>query len=430
MKDKKIFVSAFLALSMIFCACGKDNNKTSEDSDSITDVSELYSEGAESTGFAESENPDETTTYSEPKEVPVITIKTSIHSGNNNLDIPEFQSESNISALKKINSAISNFETAYNILSESMTGEQGVQCTTYSFTNDKYVTAVIRWKQIPDDLSDGDIYSYVYDIENQSYYQLNRVFYHNGISKEDILKKFSDWYGAENEIAIVSSDVQAFRITSSDSLEYYVKAVFSNGESRLYTVCDDNIVPYSDEIMQAAEKFEKNMSLEQDIDIDSSAVHIINGTEYSEAELVSVANQKYMNAYNLISYLFWGQGEYGDEFIQADGKKYYKSIQSGLETYDDAMQKLDKLFLAPESCFSAEISSYLYKDENGGLWIATGREGMKCVSSGISAIDSVMESLVVFKTSSQMSDGSVKSNYFTLIASDDDFKCTYFSYPS
>lgn len=434
MADKRILISAVLAFSMIMSACGKDKNKnqTSSAADESLSSDITLSDSETVTGSASSEYSEIVTTeYSEPLEIPEIIIKTSIHSGNTDIDIPEFKCEKSISAIDQINNTIGNFNTAYDILKKNMSDNQGVICKTFSFTSSKYVTAVIRWQQIPDDKSDGDIFSYVYDIENQKYYQLARVLYDNGISEENILEIFRNWYGSDNPVSIVSSKVQAFRITSSDTVEYYVKAELSDGTSHLYIINNNSVTAYSDENMQAQEVFEQsNALINSDIKIDPSAVHSINGKDYSETELVATASQKYVQAFNLVSYLFSGHGTYSSEYTEKNGKKYYKSVQSGLETYDDAMQALNNIFLAPKNYFQSEIENYLYRDENGDLWIYIDNNTMNYTSSGISGIDSVMDSLVIFTVDSEMNDGSVKSDYFTLIASGDSFKCTYFPYSS
>lgn len=424
MKNRKTVLSLAVAGSLILCSCSNEDT-SSEETEVTTSVSETETAVTD-------ENGNYGTGIKISKPVPEIVMKTQIHTGTYNLDIPEFVMENPNKAIDSINLGLDNFETAYDILykkQQSSASGQGIDCITYPFTNDKYVTAIIRWKETPNDKTDGSIYSYVYDIESERQYTVKRAMSEYNITEEDITNKFSQWYSStENQIVSVSAD--AFRITSADIAEFYINALFSDGTSRLYIYNSqsDNFVKYNDSDMNAISMFEQNTSLTT-YNADVNKKYTMGGTEYNEAELVAIANREYMTAFSLVSYLFWGKGEYGDKYVEANGKKYYESTRTGLETYENAMEALGNIFLMPENYFSDEISTFLYKDETGKLWINTDRKSGNCVSTGISGVDSVMDSLVVFNTYSEIEGRTAISDYFTIIFSNGEYICTYFTYP-
>ncbi len=437
MKGRKLILIFLLISSFTLCACDKEEGETPSDSNLTLSEEDVFSEdGSIETGVTGDVSSEETSEVSETEEVigelPVISVKTSIQSGNNNITLPEFSLSEENSAIKNMNESIANFEKAYKIIHDSQGENEGVECLMYTFTNYKYATAIIKWKTTSDLKSDGDIYSYVYNGATQRYYTLDRLLYEKEMNEEEISQKFKEYYkqhSSNDEISVVSADTQAFRITSSNLIELYVKATFSDGISRIYiyTPENENFIPYSDEYMNAMQNFESMTSLVTPSK--SEKIYKFNGADYKEKELIDIANQKYIEAYNAISYLFYGKGTYGKEYIMRDGIKFFKSQEKGFETYDSTIQTLEELFLMPEQYFATLIKQRLYKGNDGVLWINGDSDETICLKTGVTEIDSVMDTLAVFKTNSELENGTVISDYFTLIASGDDYKCTYFVYP-
>ncbi len=438
MKGRKLILTFLLISSLTLCACNKDEGETPSDSNLSLSETDVFSEdeNIETGVTGDVSSLGETSEVSETEEVigelPVISVKTSIQSGNYNITLPEFSLSEESSSIKNINESIANFEKAYKILNGTQGENEGIECLTYTFTNYKYATAIVKWKTTPDLKSDGDIYSYVYNGATQRYYTLDRVLYEKGIKEEEISQKFKEYYKQHNvndEISVISADTQAFRITSSNILELYLKATFSDGISRIYiyTPENENFIPYSDEYMKAMQKFESMTSLVAPSE--SEEMYKLNGIEYKEKELIDLANQKYIEAYNAVSYLFYGEGTYGKEYIMRDGIKFFKSEEKGFETYDSAIKTLEELFLMPEQYFGTLIQERLYKGNDGTLWINGEVKKSVCLKTGVTEVDSVMDTLAVFKTNSEMENETAISDYFTLITSGNDFKCTYFVYP-
>ncbi len=429
MKRRKLIITFLLINSLLLCSCGDKTEGEPQQTGEVYSEDYVEETGLE-TGNPESVESTEETTEEVIGEMPVITIKETVDNERFKIDFLEFSLSEETRDIRDMNKGLDNFKLAYDIMSKNPDESRGIECKTYTFTNHKYATAIINWKETPSENSDGDIYSYVYNAATQRYYKLERLLYDRNIKKEDIANKFKEYY-ENDEISVVSADTQAFRITSAEKLELYVNVKFSDSSSRIYIYTPHNevFIPYSEEYIKSAQLFESVTSLAEIPN--SSRTFKVSGVEYTEKELVMAANQKYVEIYNTIGHLFGSKGAYGTYAMDKGGKKYYKSEMEGLRTYDEAMERLKELFLMPESYFGSQISDTLLKHSDGNLWIAAENNDDICLKTGITEIESVMDSLIVFKTTSEMQDGTAISDYFTLIrTTDGDFKCTYFSYPN
>ena len=433
---------------IMLCSCG-ENDASSDDAENHSESDTAVSDSAEDSGESDdsaagSEGKEETETdesglssdddedIDTSKIIPEIKIKELVHENGYNIYVPEFLYPEQSGSIDVINTGLENFEKAYEIIKkkhENSGIDGGVECRTFCFSNIKYVTAVISWKELPDDMTDGSVYSYVYDVQNERYYRLKRAMADYEITEEDVQKKFESWYSSKVN-KILSSKVDAFRITASDSLELYLSAKFSDGTSRIfiYNHTTDMFTPFSNDELEAAEAFETYTALTP-YTADAGKTYTLDGKEYTEAELLSIANHEYMAAYCVTAYLFGGKGDYGTETKTIDGNTYYKSEKEGFETFDAAMNSLNEYFLFPEEYFKDNIEKCLYKDTDGTLWIREDKSRRKCVSTGVSGVDSVMESLMIFTTCTEYEGKTAVSDYFTLIFSNGSYKCTYFTYP-
>lgn len=187
-----------------------------------------------------------------PQEPPEINWEVQEAKGDSIIEIPKFvlQGEEN-PALEDLNTQIDqNHTKLYDEWKKNPDSVQELEIKGHTFTDENYVQIVMTQLEFPTYGTQGDIFSYNYDVKNRKVVTLEEALAKFNRSSEDLLSSME--FSLPNNTTVSRSELQGFLLLTNGKLNCYAKVFFTNSENApegdynmLYTIQVD---PASDTV--------------------------------------------------------------------------------------------------------------------------------------------------------------------------------------
>lgn len=204
-----------MALAALAVGCGEQNASSGQ-------VSQI------STSTSSATTPDSSSVTPAAK-APSLELAEDIKEGDTVVQIPKFVAEGSNPAVDTLNAEIQkNQGEVYGEWKDSQDSVRDLEIKSYLFTSEDYVQAVVTQLELPTYGTQGDVFSYHYDVKEQKTVALADALAKLNLTEDDVLTQFQAAYRPESSVGTIDkAEIQGFRILG-DSLECYLKVYFVN----------------------------------------------------------------------------------------------------------------------------------------------------------------------------------------------------------
>ncbi len=165
-----------------------------------------------------------------PQEPPGLRLSVNEKQGDSIIEIPEFVAPGDNPEIDSLNAKIyENHTKLYEEWKKAPNSVRGLEIKSeLSFANEEYVQAVVTQLEFPTYGTQGDIFSYNYDVKNQKAITLEEFLPKLNRSPDDLLGAIT--FNLPNNITVSHSELQGFRIISevAGMIDCFAKVYFTD----------------------------------------------------------------------------------------------------------------------------------------------------------------------------------------------------------
>lgn len=169
-----------------------------------------------------------------PLEVPDLALTVEVVQEDSVVQIPEFVTQDNNPAVNTLNAKIKeNHLKLYEEWKNHPDGIRQLEIKTYSVKTEPYVQAVVTQLEFPTYGTQGDVFSYNYDIKQEKVLTLDDALAQFNTTREEVLA-IPVW-NLPNGTTVERAELQGFLIQNG-KLDCYAKVFFTSPNSELYSM--------------------------------------------------------------------------------------------------------------------------------------------------------------------------------------------------
>lgn len=200
-------------------------------------------------------SPEQQVQSSVPQEPPVLSLAVDIKEGDSTIQIPTFKSPGENPQTRALNDKIEENHTKLyeEWKNRSDNSVRELEMKSYLFADEYYVQAVVTQLEFPTYGTQGDIFSYNYDIKHHKAVTLSELFSETiwkvFRSEEDVVKSLTAELALQSDRIVERAEIQGFRILENGGIDCYAKVFFTGSDPQrdpydmLYTI---HLIPSSD----------------------------------------------------------------------------------------------------------------------------------------------------------------------------------------
>lgn len=170
-----------------------------------------------------------------PQEPPELKLSVDMKQGDSTVQIPEFVSPGDNPETRALNDKIQeNHTNLYEEWKSTANSVRQLEVKTYPFANDRYVQAVVTQLEFPTFGTQGDVFSYNYDIKNHKAITLaEAIAMSNGKFQHTEASLLSGLTIANlpEQVTMERAELKGFRILDNGHIDCYAKVHFSQGDA-------------------------------------------------------------------------------------------------------------------------------------------------------------------------------------------------------
>ena len=201
-------------------------------------------DGPESDAPSKKTESTEKKTLSEAGKTAKITIQIEDNNGENKVQIPKFESDTESAAIAELNKEIEDTVVAFYNTANSRKNEWPF-ITTRSFDHERYLQSVVQYEAFPN-IEGPSIKTYIYDKYEDKVITLDESFSMAKTTADKLQKSVERARITNDAASIRNFEVQGFMFTKSGDIEYFVKYEYNSGmdaanELMTYTLTDGEL---------------------------------------------------------------------------------------------------------------------------------------------------------------------------------------------
>lgn len=184
-------------------------------------------DGPESDAPSKKTESTEKKTLSEAGKTAKITIQIEDNNGENKVQIPKFESDTESAAITELNKQIEDVIIDFYNTAKSRKNEWPL-ISTRNFDYERYLQSVVQYEAFPD-IEGASVKTYVYDKYKDKPVSLDDAYSLAGTTAEKIRKGVEKARITSETASVNNLEVQGFMITKSGDTEFFVKYEYDSG---------------------------------------------------------------------------------------------------------------------------------------------------------------------------------------------------------
>lgn len=242
----KKFIAIILSCFMITTLFSSCSNKETSQSSVNSSFEQSLSSSSDSVISSQESSP---ISSAQTISIPTISMQIQNYDNENIVEIPKFNADNN-KAIDQLNFQIEDeLIDEYNEFITEAKQNEYIEIKSYPFTDDKYIQVIVTEIEYPTYATQGEIYSYNYDISNNKIITLSEAMKNFNITNDIIRQAFSQYYQPQANEVLDSIEAEAFRIIG-DNIHIYLDVSFDSSQSDdfdliyTYDVAQNIFTPY------------------------------------------------------------------------------------------------------------------------------------------------------------------------------------------